>query len=173
MNYEARDKYGVYKEDASSNYKPGSDLTRVIPPNVVRVYNRRDDGVGQKDENHIGNVQHRAEHRKGLNTKIYDPLTHDYVIYTGITIVLGLIVVGAHLTYGDLAVAEWQLSMAIENLPSMNPWTVIGGTAVVGLLVLLTPRLLNRMRHRTQRQGVRGEGVKTSVAAEGEGQRPV
>ena len=147
MNYEARDKYGVYKEDASGNLKPGPHPKKANAPNVVRVYNRNDDESGQMTGNRTGNVRRKSGYSVGLSTKIHDPLTHDYVIYAGITIIMAFIVVVAHLSYGNLAVAEWQLSKGIETLPSLNPWAIIGGVAVLGFLFILIPRLRNTMRH--------------------------
>ncbi|MBK8162917.1 MAG: hypothetical protein IPK65_07180 [Gammaproteobacteria bacterium] len=147
MNYEARDKYGVYKDDASGNLKPGPHPKKANAPNVVRVYNRNDDESGLMTDNRAGYVQRKAGQTETLSTKIHDPLTHDYVIFAGITIIMALMVVVAHLTYGNLAVAEWQLSKAIETLPGLNPWVIIGGAAVLGLMVILTPRLRSSMRH--------------------------
>lgn len=146
MNYKANDKNEIYEGDPGGNLKLGPYPRQANAPDAVYVYNRNDDASGQKTESRTGIVLREAVYAGALNTEVRDPLTHDYVIYAGITLIMALLVVMAHISYRSLAVAEWQLSKGIENLPSLSPWVVIGGAVVLGLMVILIPRLRNKIR---------------------------
>ncbi len=67
--------------------------------------------------------------------RIMEPLTQDVIIYTGLTIILAAFVFAAHYFGGPLSVAEWRLSMMLENLRHLNPWVEYGISAAFVVLL--------------------------------------